>query len=153
MEGSQALRLRLPTGTPWAGEAHKKGRRHACARMGECPQSRSPGGSVRPQDLQQELRVDLRGVDPPTVQVQQAADRLLLRVQHRHVGGMTPQVQLRLGASRWSGRGDVLPKRSRFGRRAFPKMSLPERKREWQSISCCLVLTQWRKCPCRYTRM
>lgn len=76
--------------------------------MGECLKSGSPGGGVRPQDLQQELGVDLSGVDPPAAQVQQAADRLLLRVQHRHVGGMTPQVQLRLAASGWSrqpGRG------------------------------------------------
>lgn len=61
----------------------------------------SPGGSVRPQDLQQEVRVDLGGVDPAALQVQHAADGLLLRVQRRDVGGWTAQVQLGVGAWRW----------------------------------------------------
>lgn len=96
-----------------SGRGTQEGCHDACAQMYKCLKSRSPGGSVRPQDVQQELGVDLSGVDPPTVQVQQVADRLLLRVQHRDGGGMAPQVQLRLGASRrsrQSGRGDVLPK-------------------------------------------
>lgn len=52
----------------------------------------SLGGSIRLQDLQQEVWVDLSHVDPPTAQVQHAADRLLLGVQHHHVGGVRAQV-------------------------------------------------------------
>lgn len=58
----------------------------------------SPGGSIWLQDLQEELWVDLSDLDPPTGQVQHATDRLVLRVQHHDVGGVTAQVQVRGGA-------------------------------------------------------
>lgn len=143
---------------------------------------RSPWG-VWLQHLQQVGSIKLYSVDLPSVKVQQAAARLFLCMQHRHISRRTLHVRFHIRTLRLlkTGNNNIskngLVKKNPFswfavqnrhnfmrkesndfkavslGQTLHKELALPERKREWQSISCCLVLTQWRKWPCRYTSM